>query len=151
MFLPRRRRLCSRHVLSLLSAFSMRQVYQPWSCQLTLGKDRSRVTLGPCRPETVALGWLRGDRLRLEQGTVVGSLVGLDTFCTRYQLRLEYSARSATQRNSTSSSSIGTLEGKTLRLRKPGEKDTDCVNVQLVEFYIYSAFNHGHSHKAELR
>lgn len=121
--------MCRRQVLSLLSAFSMRHVYKPSSCRLTLGKDRSSVMLGPCRLVIVALGWVRGARLRLAQGTVVGSSAGLDAFSTRYQLRLEYSTRSTTQRSNTSSSSMGVLEGNTLRLRKPGEENTNCVNV----------------------
>lgn len=121
--------MCSKHVFSLLSAFSMRQAYKPSSCQLTLGKDRSSVTLGPCRLAIVALGWVMGARVRLAQGTVVGSSTGLETFNTRYQLRLEYSMRSTTQRSSTSSSSMGMLEGNTLRLRKPKEEGTDCVNL----------------------
>lgn len=133
--------MCRRHVLSLLSVFSMRHAYKPSSCWLTLGNDRSSVTLGPCRPAIVALGWVRGARVRLAQGTVVGSSAGLDTFSTRYQLRLEYSIRSTTQRSNTSSSSMGVLEGNTLRLRKPGEENTDCVNVwHMIKFTNKSSF-----------
>lgn len=103
----------------MLPTFSTWQAYMPWSIKVALGMGRSSVALVPCRPDMVTLGWWKGDRVRVSQGTAAGGASGLATFVTRYQRKLEYSSRSATQRITTSSPSIGLLEGRTLRLRKP--------------------------------